>query len=140
MKQSNKIFLRFGIFLLLLTAAAFAYCLQREHIKKQNVTVLGSDAACEEWLRLHGWETADAALTETVMPDKWQTEPGQNWLHLQHMQGFSPEDYAGKPVMIHTYTVRNAGTDCRAVLWLCENELAGAYICRTDTQVMQSVF
>ena len=98
-----------------------------------------TDSACIGWLQLHGWNAADPVRTETVMPDTWETVPGQEWLRIQHAQDLHPENYAGKPVTVCTLSVLNGAADCRAVLWLCENELAGAEIYHAETQLMQSV-
>lgn len=139
MKQAKQKRLRFFVFLLIAAAAALLYRLHTGS-SSQGVPLPDTDAAVISWLKLHGWKASEPVRSETVMPEQWMTLQGQEWLRIQHTQGLHPESYAGKPVTRCVLTVENGNADCRAELWLCENELAGAEIYQAETQIIQPVY
>lgn len=92
------------------------------------------------WLELRGWQVGTPEITAAVMPQEWLTPNGQNWLNLQHSQGITPEQFAGREITRCVYPVTNGTkSSLYAELLLCENALAGAVVYDSETQLMRPV-
>ena len=134
--KKNGLEVCFAIIVLLTAAAVIAH----PKAPPEEQILLETEDARQQWLHLRGWQVSEPECTSVVIPDQWRTVQGENWLRLQHAQGFSPERYAGQQAEKYIYQI-DSDTACayRAELWLCSNILIGAEVYDAKTQIMQSV-
>lgn len=141
MKKPTQIILRCAFLLILLLTFALLLRFRTQHTAPRGEIILASNEMREAWLNLRGWKVSEPEISETRIPEEWLTQPGQNWLKLQHAQGLSPERYAGCDAVRCLYAVENgANAYYCAELLLCGDVLVGAQIYDASTQIMQSVF
>ena len=135
----NKHMIRAVLFL---TAAAVcgAVLLQSRAESQRTEITLRDEAERTAWLSLRGWQVGEPAVSQSLVPDTFQTQPGQSWLRLQAAQGLHPEKYAGCEATRYLYPVTNGGSKyVYAELLLCGDILIGAQVYDASTQLMQSV-
>ncbi len=132
-----------------LCAALTVYAASEKMQVKQAAAekiILENAAAREGFLNLCGWAVTEVSVTETVMPQQWQTPTGQHWLMLQGQQGLFPQRYGGQAATRYCYHIENivaegfAADVWYAELLLCGDVLVGAQVyCAASPDSMQAV-
>lgn len=140
MKKNSQNFIRAAAAAMLLLIFGLLFSLTAKKPAQRDEIILSTPQMREAWLNLRGWRVGVPEVTETRVPESWETAAGQRWLTLQAEQGFSPEHYAGQTASRFLYPVLNAPNEWyTAELLLCGDTLIAAEVYDASTQVMQKV-